>query len=229
MNWWIVFQLYQWVVIPQNIPDDYLITDSTFFAQARSRQQISLDHPDTLLLDIAIFHATNELRRQVGLPVLMYDPGLYRAAHTHAESMIQNHYYGHDNFYSLAELTSAKRIYRQTNRFNYTAENIGQYSTIDTPDYFCARYNATTHQYEYFDLETKKVYFPFSYAGYARFAVQEWLHSIHHRANLLSPLYTHVGCAGRLSANPYRERRPPFGRLVQNFGAQCSSQLTTTH
>ncbi|MVM41882.1 CAP domain-containing protein [Spirosoma sp. HMF3257] len=229
MNWWIFVQLYQWVVIPPNTPADYLLSDAAFFAQARSQQPLNLDHPDTLLLDVAIFQATNEVRRQFGLSAFLYDPGLYQAARTHAESMIQKHYYGHDNFYSLAELTSAKRIKRYTNRFNYTAENIGQYPTIDTPDYFSARYNGNTHQYEYFDVETKKLYRPFSYAGYARTAVQEWLHSLHHRASLLSPLYTHIGCAARLSPNPYSERRPPFGRLVQNFGAQCTSQLPTTH
>jgi uncharacterized protein YkwD len=223
MNWWIIFQLYHWITAANTIPAYYQLTDEAFFAQPASCQLISLANPDTLLLDAALFHATNEARHHAGLPPLQYDLALYLAASSHAESMIKRKYYSHENLYSLADLTAAKRIRQRTDRFNWTAENIGQYQTIDTPEWFGVRRNARTGRYEYLDSETKQLYQPYSYADFARYAVRQWLASPHHRANLLNTAYSHVGCAGRLSPNPYVELHAPFGRLVQNFGANHGS------
>jgi uncharacterized protein YkwD len=220
MNWWMVFQICQWVANIHNLPEGYLLSDQAFFAQSISQQTIALDKPDTLLLDMALFQATNEARRQAGLRLLQYDQALQVAARNHAQSMITHNYYSHDDFHSLNELTPLRRINNQTTQFFGFAENIGQYQTIDTPDWFCARLNKRTHQYEYLDSQTNQIFQPYTYAGYARYAVKQWLNSPHHRANLLNPLFTHVGCSGRLSANPFRERKAPFGRLVQNFGAK---------
>ncbi|GAB4027501.1 hypothetical protein GCM10028773_58970 [Spirosoma koreense] len=214
--WW---QLIQWVIQWSSPPAGYLLSDEAFFAQPASQQVLVLEKPDTLLLDIALFQATNEARRRAGLPILQYDPALYEAARSHAESMIQHNYYGHDDLYRLAEITLRKRIEKQTSRFVRMAENIGQYQTIDTPDWYSIRLNARTGLYEYLNPETKQVCRPYTYAGYARYAVVQWLNSPHHRLNLLNPLLTHVGCAARLTTDPYKERRAPFGRLVQNFGA----------
>ncbi|QMW00661.1 CAP domain-containing protein [Spirosoma foliorum] len=220
MNWWMVFQVCQWVANITATPDEYRLSDQAFFAQSISQQPIALDKPDTLLLDIALFQATNEARRQAGLSPLLYDRALYQAARNHAQSMIDHNYYGHEDFYNLSELTVQKRIGKQTNQFERFAENIGQYQTIDTPDWFCARLNKRTHQYEYMDSQTSQIFQPYTYASYARYAVKQWINSPHHRANLLNPLFTHVGCAGRLSTSPFKERKPPFGRVVQNFGAK---------
>ncbi len=223
MNWWMVFQLVQWLTSPGNTPDGYLLRSEVFLNQAISQQAIALNHPDTLLLDMALFHATNEVRKQAGLTLLQYDRSLHRAAQAHAYSMIKYNYYGHDDLYSLMELTPFRRIENQTSQFERIAENIGQYQTIDTPDWYGVRLNKGTHQYEYVNAETRQICQPYTYSGYARYAVKQWLNSAHHRANLLNPLYTHVGCAARLSANPYKERRAPFGRLVQNFGTSYQS------
>ena len=223
MNWWMVFQLVQWFVPSGALPDGYLLRSEVFLNQGLSQQFIKLSHPDTLLLDMALFHATNEARKQAGLALLQYDRSLYQAAQTHAQSMIGHNYYGHDDLYSLIELTPLRRIENQTNQFERIAENIGQYQTIDTPEWYGVRLNKGTHQYEYLNSETKQLCQPYTYASYARYAVKQWLNSVHHRANLLNPLYTHVGCAARLSANPYKERRAPFGRLVQNFGTRYES------
>jgi uncharacterized protein YkwD len=223
MNWWLIFQVCQWAAAVTSPPDGYLLSDDVFFTQARPSQTLSLDKPDTLLLDMALFQATNEARRQAGLSPLQYDGSLYQAARKHAESMIEYNYCSHENLYSLSEMTLLKRVQKQTNRFGRMAENIGQYQTIDTPEWYGVRLNSRTHRYEYLESESKKLCGPYTYASYARYAVIQWLNSPHHRANLLNPLYTHVGCAARLSPNPFKDRRAPFGRLVQNFGAQRGS------
>lgn len=219
MNWWIVFQVGQWLATLTTI-QPYLLSDEAFFAQPVCHQTMVLNRPDTLLLDVALFQATNEVRRAAGLTILQYDQALYQAARNHAVSMIQYDYISHEDLYQLSELTLLKRVQKQTNRFGQIAENIGQYQTIDTANWYSVRFNARSHQYEYVDSDSKHLYQPYSYATYARYAVQQWLNSPHHRANLLNPLFTHVACAGRLSANPYQQRRAPFGRLVQNFGLQ---------
>lgn len=219
MNWWLILQIGQWLTQINATPKPYLLSDDVFFAQSVSHQIMVLDKPDTLLLDVALFQATNEARRAAGLAILQYDRGLYQAAQNHAESMIRFDYVGHEDLYQLTELTLLKRIEKQTKRFGRMAENIGQYQTIDTPDWYGVRFNKRAHQFEYVNSENKQLYKPYSYAQYARYAVQQWLASPHHRANLLNPLFTHVGCAGRLCSLPFRQRKAPYGRLVQNFGS----------
>lgn len=223
MNWWIVVQFGQWLTGLTGPTADYLLSDEAFFAQPRPQQTLPLDHPDTLLLDAALFQATNEARRIASLPPLRYDPHLYQAARRHAGSMIAYQFVSHENAYDLSERTLLHRVEKQTNRFNRVAENIGQYQTVDTPDWYGVRFNARSQRYDYIDVQTQQRCNLHSYASYARYAVVQWLHSAHHRANLLNPLFTHVGCAARLSASPFRERRAPFGRLVQDFGAARSS------
>lgn len=219
MNWWLLFQIGQWLTGLTSPVQGYLMRDESFFAQPVSQQTIVLDNPDTLLLDVALFQATNEARRAAGLSTLQYDQSLFQAARNHAASMIQYDYVSHEDLYQLSELTLLKRIQNQTNRFGRIAENIGQYQTIDTPEWYGVRFNRRSQRYEYLDSESKQPYRPYTYASYARYAVLQWLNSPHHRANLLNPLFTHVGCAVRLSAHPFKQRRAPFGRFVQNFGA----------
>ncbi|MBD2704452.1 CAP domain-containing protein [Spirosoma sp. BT702] len=220
MNWWIVFQLGQWLCQITSPQELYSLSDQAFFAQSIALQPMVLNKPDTTLLDIALFQATNEARRLAGVAPLQYDPALFQAARNHAESMIQFDYVAHEDFYQLDELTLLKRIQKQTHRFGRVAENIGQYQTLDTAEWYGIRFNTRRQQYEYLDAESKQLYQPYNYAQYARYAVSQWLNSPHHRANLLNPAFTHVGCAGRLSRAPFKQRRAPFGRLVQNFGIQ---------
>jgi uncharacterized protein YkwD len=224
MNWWIVFQIGRWVTSITGLSEAYLLSDEAFFAQPVSQQVMVLEKPDSVLLDVALFQATNEARRVAGLSILQFDWALYQAARSHAESMIQYDYTSHEDLYQLSDLTLLNRVKKQTNRFGRIAENIGRYQTIDTPDWFSVRFNARRQQYEYLSSESKQLYGPYTYASYARYAVVQWLNSPHHRANLLNPLYTHVGCATRLSTNPFKQRRPPFGQVVQNFG----TPFTTT-
>lgn len=223
MNWWFIIQLSRWLTGFAGLPEDYLLSDDVFFAQSRSQQPLMVENPDTLLLDVALFQATNEARRAAQLPPFQYDRSLYQAARCHATSMIQHGYVSHEDLYDLSERTPMNRVQKQTHRFSWVAENIGQYQTIDTPDWYSVRFNPRSQRYEYLDMQSHRPYTRHSYASYARYAVMQWLHSAHHRANLLNPLFTHVGCAARLSALPFRERQAPYGRLVQNFGATHSS------
>ncbi|GAB3956056.1 hypothetical protein GCM10028805_44730 [Spirosoma harenae] len=227
MNWWIILRIGQWLAQLNSPPEGYLMSDEAFFAQPLAQQLIVLDHPDTLLLNLALFQATNEARRKFGLPVCHYDRFLYQAARDHAESMMLHDYTSHEDLYNLETTTLLKRVQKQTKRFGWMAENIGQYQTIDTPDWYSARFNRQKGRYDYISTDTKQLYRPYTYARYARYAVQQWLDSPHHRVNLLNPSFTHVGCVMLLSANPYKQRKAPFGRVIQNFGAERSTVQVT--
>jgi uncharacterized protein YkwD len=198
----------------------YGMSDEDFFSLPKVRQIIPLSKPDTLLLDAAIFQATNEARRQYGMPVFTYDFSLYLSSANHARSMIVNHFYNHKNPYSSFERTADKRIELITKRFHRTAENIGQYQTVITKQWFAVHWDAKAGHYEYLDIEENKVCEPYTYAAYARYSVRQWMESASHRENLLNSQFTYLGCAVRLSPNPYLERQAPYGRLVQNFGGE---------
>lgn len=198
--------------------DPYALDAGTFFASPKLHQHIELTQPDTALLDAALFHATNEARQCEGLPLFHHDPSLHRAAASHAEAMIERNFYGHDNPYSPTERTAEKRIHLRTRAFKYSAENIAEYQIIDTPDLYGSRRNWRVGKYEYLDLKTIQPCAPYTYATYARHVVDGWMNSPSHRVNLLSTLYTHLGCAARISQRPFQERRAPFARLVQDFG-----------
>lgn len=221
-------RVFRWVVlmlltgtevgfVPQH--DYYKLNEAAFFSLPAVRERINLLRPDYYLLDAALFHATNEARRSQGLQPFQFHPALHQAARQHAENMIQLDFYGHVNPFNPMEGTADKRIWQQSRAFERVAENIAQYQTIDTPDLFYVRRHADGMQYEYLEMQTMQHCQPYSYAGYARYAVQTWMDSYGHRLNLLQPAYTHVACAAALSRNPYAEKRAPFGRLVQNFGS----------
>lgn len=229
MNWWLLFQLGQWLAQLDSPPEQYLLSDQAFFVQPAVHQLMPLERPDTLLLDVALFQATNEARRQADLAPLQYDRFLSQAAQNHAQAMIKHDFVSHEDVFHLSQMTLARRVTRYTRRFGVLAENIGQYQTVETAKQYGVHFNASSHQYEYIDLASYQIYRPYSYAQYARYAVQQWLHSAHHRANLLSSLFTHVGCAGRLSAHPYYQREAPYGRVIQNFGVLSTAAQFSQH
>lgn len=198
----------------------YGMTDEDFFALPKLQQIIPLTSPDTLLLDAAIFQASNEARRKNGIPIFTYDFSLYLSSSNHARSMIVNNFYNHRNPYSSFERTADRRIELITKRFRRTGENIGQYQTIVTKQWFNVRWDSRQRHYEFLDMDENTICQPYTYADYAHYCVRQWMESAPHRANLLNTHYTYLGCAARLSASPYQERRAPYGRLVQNFGGE---------
>jgi len=205
-------------LVDNNQQGYYDMSEDTFFALPNTSRLLSLSEPDTLLLDAALFHATNEARNENGLPLLKYDASLYQAASSHALSMIVNKFYGHVNPYSVLGKTADNRVRIRTKQFARVAENIGQYQTIKSNEWIRVRWNKKAARYEYFYNEDGEVCPAYTYTEFARYAVKQWMESAHHRANLLSGNYTHVGCAARLISNPYQERRAPYATLVQNFG-----------
>ncbi|WP_353723118.1 CAP domain-containing protein [Dyadobacter sp. 676] len=179
-----------------------------------------LQNPDTLFLDAAIFHASNEVRRKYNLPVFQHDPGLYLASSGHATSMVYRTFFNHINPYSPYERTARRRVELFTKRFKRIGENIGKYQTLVSGEYLVARWKREQNQFEFLNESDQKVCQPYTYAGYARFVVEQWMASPSHRANLVNPGYNYLGCAARLSPEPFKHKKVPYASLVQNFGGE---------
>ncbi|RZK40890.1 MAG: CAP domain-containing protein [Hymenobacter sp.] len=144
MNWWILFQLGQRLVQLNSPPEQYLLDDQAFFSQPAVRQLMPLERPDTLLLDVALFQATNEARLLADLAPLQYDRFLLQAARNHAQSMIKHDFVSHDDVFQLSQMTLSRRVTQYTRRFGLLAENIGQYQTVETAKQYGVRFSSSS-------------------------------------------------------------------------------------
>lgn len=218
----IVFALYLYSHLSFDLHKNqyYAVDESRFFSLSKSDELIPLQNPDTLFLDAAVFHASNEVRRKNGLAPFQYDPGLYLASSGHATSMVYRMFFNHTNPYSPYERTAQRRVELYTKRFKRVGENIGKYQTLVSGDYMIARWDRSHNRYEFLNESDNKLCKPFTYAEYARFVVEQWMASTPHRNNLMNPAYTYLGCAARLSPEPYLHKKIPYASLVQNFGGE---------
>ncbi len=206
-----------------NAPLYYRMARQEFFKLPDLNRPMNLAQPDHELLDAALFHATNEVRSTYGLPPFTYAPVLFGAASFHAQSMIDRNFYDHQNKTSPTYATPDRRIRTFGGKYQVTAENIAQFQTLDLPRQYCPRRQADG-TYGYFDCRTGRAYQPFTYAAFARQAVQKWMASPGHRANILNRDLTYLACAARLSRSPGRSKTAPFARPVQNFGGYLTRQ-----
>jgi uncharacterized protein YkwD len=202
----------------ENTQNYFSMSDQDFFALPATTKLMSLVEPDTLLLDAAIFQATNKVRREHNLPLFQHDLCLYKAAKSHAASMVLKRYYGHNNPFSAFERTVDKRVDLCTKRFKRIAENIGRYQTLISGDLMLVRWDKKASLYEFLDSDGKSTAKSFTYAAYAHHVVSQWMASPTHKNNILSDSHIEIGCAARLCQQPYNIRRAPYASLVQNFG-----------
>lgn len=206
-------------------PAYYHLTWQEFKALPAAWKTIPLKQPDYELLDAAIFQVTNKARAQEGKPPLQYLPALHRSAVFHAQAMIDLEFYDHYNLKQLVYLTPDKRITAFGGFFHYTAENIAQYDIINTDLEYCPA-RQPNGSFSYLNCHTRRPYRAYTYLAYAEVVVNGWLHSPPHRKSLLSTDYQYVGCAARISKNPYQQRQVPFARLAQNFGGYGTNDTT---
>lgn len=107
-------------------------------------------------------------RRAHGLPALEWDGRLERIASAHSADMAENDYFGHVN---LRGETPTDRAQAGVGENLYATHRYAEYAVETTPD-------GTRWAFEWKDERQ-----------IAREAVEGWLASRTHRANLLSPLY----------------------------------------
>jgi uncharacterized protein YkwD len=195
----------------------YAYTFQQFYSLSQIKEKIDIFQPDYTLLDAAIFHATNEVRKREGLSPLNYSKALHKAAALHATHMIELDFHSHYNENIRYFYFPLDRIREFDKKVPLIGENIAEYPLLVSPDTYCAQ-RQTDGNFTYFHCKTHEVLQVYSYIDYAKMAVDKWMNSPPHRRSILNADFQYIGCAARFSKNPYTERRLPFARLTQNFG-----------
>jgi uncharacterized protein YkwD len=188
-----------------------------FYVYPELNKIIDANDPDYGLLDAAIFHATNEIREIHKLPLFTYSPILHQSSDLHSSNMISLDFYGHNNEKNLKFYMLENRIRAFGGNFEFSSENIAQLQIVNTSYYYCP-IPKKNGEFQYLNCENNEPYPVYTYLEYAKMAVKNWFESPSHRKNLLSKDLKFLGCAARISKEPYKSKNAPFARLTQNFG-----------
>jgi uncharacterized protein YkwD len=194
---------------------------SKIFSQ-RYDEEINTLNPNYALLNAGLFRAANEVRAAYNLPLFELDPNLQKVAEAHAKAMIDDNFYSHTNPNSAHLETLSDRVAYQTGqKYNYYSigENIASYDILATEGRYCVQ-KSNNGRFFFFDCYAKKRIPIYTYKQLAVAVLKGWLGSPSHRENLLDPKYIYFGTAARLSKNAYLSAKPPFARIVQNFGSK---------
>jgi uncharacterized protein YkwD len=138
---------------------------------------ISADHFDGDLLAADIIAETNRARRAHGAGALTQNQSLDSAADEQVSSMALAGEAGHDNPFP-GEHDVAERVATQGIEGGHVGENVIMMQLLRAPD---------------------GALLPCTYAEFAGRLVDAWMNSPGHRANMLNPGFTHIGCAARLA------------------------------
>jgi uncharacterized protein YkwD len=139
-------------------------------------QVISFEHYDHALLSAAIFKETNRVRKACGVPHLEPLRPLDEAADAQASHMALMMRAGHSNLVP-SEHTITDRVSRVGVYWTRIAENV----LMEPANGFADNEREPT------------------YTSLAEFLVNCWMNSPEHRANLVDPNFTYLGCGARIS------------------------------
>jgi uncharacterized protein YkwD len=196
---------------------DYEIYDfRSFPTQPAVNARIDMDNIDYPLLHAAIFYETNRQREKYGRQPFLHSPALEKAAWGHSKDMATYNFDSHTSPVKGKE-TMSKRLALVGIRNAYTGENIAYtfgieyeagrpvYSPVQNDGYF---------SYEYKGEPIKN----HTYLGLAKEAVNMWMNSSGHRANILNSNFKYLGAG----AAHYRDAgfydMDDF-KLTQNFAS----------
>jgi uncharacterized protein YkwD len=147
---------------------------------AAREQWVALDHLDVALLGREIFRASNRVRREHHLPLFQAEKRATAAADDQAAMMALLLRCQHGNPLHGQE-NALERVTRQGLDAVLVLENVAMTPLRERQD----------NQWQ-----------ERTYAQLAADIVQQWMESPGHRANLLNPNVTYLGCAARGSSVP---------------------------
>ena len=156
---------------------------------------------DPVLLSRAIFQESNRVRAEHGLPALGHMDALDAAAGEQASYLELSQTVGHENPFP-DEHNVGERITHAGLAASHATEN-----AIRMP----AR------------RPEEEAVRDYTYAEYAAFLLEGWMNSPSHRANLLDPRVTFLGCAARLSNGIARDDASVYATQV--FYAKTEKEL----
>lgn len=184
-----------------------------FAALPAVQARVDLADFDPELMAVAIFHATNRVREQLGLTPFVHLPALDRAADQKASIGILQGQLTHENPLPLTA-TPADRVRAAGVDYRAVAENIAQQSLFDLPPGVTeVGVRRRGGRNEFYRVDTKQPVQLQTYATFADNVVRAWMNSPGHRANLVNPEFSALGCAAR-------PMRSPVSRQEQLYAVQ---------
>lgn len=180
----------------------------SFAAYSPAQQAIDPKSPDPVLLNAAVFFATNAQRQAHGLAPFMHAEALERAAGDHSLDMVMRNFFSHQSP-TFGRETMKDRLSQVGIRNAYAAENIADAFILNHPAGlpFEVRRDGYYHQGRKLRNRT--------YSEMGAHIVEQWMNSPGHRRNILSPDTTYLGVGVAFYGDPKRLRV----KLTQNFSS----------
>jgi uncharacterized protein YkwD len=173
----------------------YSMPADTFLQMERVRQPIDLARIDHMMLSAAIFHETNQRRKNHDLAPLDHLPELQEAAELHARSMAEEGYLSHTNQDSSKRRTPWDSVRLAGLKPSFVSENVA--------DHFGIQYEPGTRVYP--SEKNGRVQFSrtpggppipnHTYRSFAESLLDQWMGSPLHRENILSGQARYLGAA----------------------------------
>ncbi|MBI2517980.1 MAG: CAP domain-containing protein [Opitutae bacterium] len=170
--------------------------ETEFAGQPGLNAQLEAAHLDRGLLAAAIFHETNRVRSQFNLPPLKFLAKLNDAADLQAEIGGAVRPPSHTNPFMLVATPLDRVKYAGLNP-RYVAENIALTAMLKVSSGHGVGLLSKDGQASFVDVATLEPLKPHNYTSYAAFVVQAWMDSPGHRANILNPEVSYLGCSVR--------------------------------
>jgi uncharacterized protein YkwD len=161
------------------------------------KERVVFEDFNQALMSAAIFHETNRVRSRLGLAPFAHLPKLDEAADLKAAIGVVQTELTHDNPLPLSA-TPADRVRATGLRYRQVAENIARLGLFDLPagvTQVGVRERAA--RTEFYRLDTRQAVQLRSYVDFATAVVASWMNSPGHRAHIVNPEFTALGCAAR--------------------------------
>ena len=193
--------------------DLYQYTNDNFRSAKVFNDTVDLSNPDPKILNAAIFYLTNETRLKNDKTELKYNPLLEKSATLHSDNMVKYNFFDHFN-------PRSKKLHDPNDRarfvgiYNpYLAENIAKGFVLDyisdSPVYPAGRGI-------FLKTPNGKPIRTRTYLEVAETLMDAWMHSPHHRANILSRNAVQLGCGTTIYIlNDFNDM--PAVMATQNF------------
>jgi len=180
----------------------------------RFQEPLQFDALDYHRLHTALFYATNAVRVRHGLAPLAHHPRLEQAAWHYAKRMVERDFMAHVDPYAAAELRTPEQRLRAAGVVNaMPAENLATYFGIQYQEGKRV-YRLAGGKGQFSRTPNGPPIPPHTYRSFAEAAVDSWMASPGHRANILAETALELGCGAAFfwSANDF----PKF-KLVQLY------------
>lgn len=173
------------------------LTPEAFARLPEAQRRIDPAKFDRALLGAAIFHATNRVRRQLGLPAFTHLPQLDKAADVKAAVGVLESELSHESNLPF-NATPAERVTTAGLNYSMVAENIARQPSYElAPGENQVAVRRVNGRDEFFHRGTKRRVERRTYADLGDKLVAAWMNSPGHRANIVSPELKSLGCAAR--------------------------------